>query len=293
MILSFIVLIRIFSNAITNVYQKKLIKKIINPFLINFLVSLIVSIFCILLLNINLVDNLNSKFWLYSILSGVFNSLGNGFLIKSLQNGELSVLVPINSYKPLIALFINVFFLKEFVNLISLLGLLFILIGSYFVINNSNTSNNKISSHLKTKSILYRILALIFTAIEAVVIKEMIINSSILQSLFFWSIFGAIFSFILFLITFKKDFKTFNKLIINKTNIINLIYLAIFFGIMQLSTNYIFSKLNVGLALSLFQLSILLSLFFGYKYFNEKINLKKIFGTVIMITGAIIIILLA
>ena len=121
----------------------------------------------------------------------------------------------------------------------------------------------------------------------------MIINSSILQSLFFWSIFGAIFSFILFLITFKKDFKTFNKLIINKTNIINLIYLAIFFGIMQLSTNYIFSKLNVGLALSLFQLSILLSLFFGYKYFNEKINLKKIFGTVIMITGAIIIILLA
>ena len=60
---------------------------------------------------------------------------------------------------------------------------------------------------------------------------------------------------------------------------------------MQLTTNYAFSKMQVGYALSLFQLSTLVSVFLGYKIFKEQDIRKKIIGSVIMIVGSIIIIL--
>lgn len=67
---------------------------------------------------------------------------------------------------------------------------------------------------------------------------------------------------------------------------------AFCFGIMQLSTNFVFLKLNVGLSLALFQLSTIVSVLFGYKFFHEDNLLKKIIGSVIMIGGSCLILLL-
>ena len=62
-------------------------------------------------------------------------------------------------------------------------------------------------------------------------------------------------------------------------------------GIMQLSTNYVFYHMQVSYGLALFQLSAVMSVFFGWKIFKEKNIFKKLFGTVIMILGAVILIL--
>ncbi len=48
----------------------------------------------------------------------------------------------------------------------------------------------------------------------------------------------------------------------------------------------------VGYALSLFQLSIIISVIFGYQFFKEKDIGKKIIGSLIMIVGSVLIILL-
>lgn len=60
---------------------------------------------------------------------------------------------------------------------------------------------------------------------------------------------------------------------------------------MQYSTNYVFLKMNVSYALALFQLSAIVSVFLGYKIFSEKNIAKKLFGSVIMVIGAVLIIL--
>jgi drug/metabolite transporter (DMT)-like permease len=72
----------------------------------------------------------------------------------------------------------------------------------------------------------------------------------------------------------------------------NYALLVLCIGTMQLSTNYVFANMPVGYALSLFQLSTLVSVLFGYRFFKEKDIMKKIIGSVIMIGGSIIIILL-
>jgi len=68
--------------------------------------------------------------------------------------------------------------------------------------------------------------------------------------------------------------------------------LAVFIGLMQFSTNYVFSVMNVGLSLALFQLSTIVNLFIGYKIFKEKDILKKFIGIVIMLVGSTFILLL-
>jgi drug/metabolite transporter (DMT)-like permease len=63
-------------------------------------------------------------------------------------------------------------------------------------------------------------------------------------------------------------------------------------GIMQMATNYSFAHMQVGYALALFQLSGIVSVGLGYMFFKERNIRKKLLGTVIMIMGAVLIILL-
>ena len=60
---------------------------------------------------------------------------------------------------------------------------------------------------------------------------------------------------------------------------------------MQMTTNYVFEKMNVGYALAIFQLSTIVSVVLGYKFFKEKDIGKKLLGSFIMVTGSVLIIL--
>ena len=62
--------------------------------------------------------------------------------------------------------------------------------------------------------------------------------------------------------------------------------LAVTTGLMQLSTVLTFGKLQVGYSLALFQTSSLLSVFFGYRYFQETNIARRLAGSLIMIVGA-------
>lgn len=164
------------------------------------------------------------------------------------------------------------------------LGIFLIIAGSYFIFD---TLEEKFTFKLiLRKDIQFRLLALIFTAIEAVFIKKVILESSVLISFIAWCCFGALFAFIILSFIGIKSFKDVN---ISQTP--QYLFLVFCIGTMQLTTNYVFNKINVGYALALFQLSSLISIFFGYKIFNEKNIRKKIIGAIIMIFGSIVVIL--
>ncbi len=278
------VLVRIFSNPLANVFQKRLTQKGKCPLVVNFFTYFILSLFCLFFIfKINWFD-FSQDFWLYSMSGGFLGALGNAFLVKALEGGELSVLGPINSYKAIVGMIIAMLFLHEFPTLIGLMGMGFILVGSYFIFD---TLKEKFSLKLLArKDIQYRLLALIFTAIEAVCIKKVIIESSFWVSFIMWCIFGAIFAF-MFLLAFSSQKFVSPK----KSDLWKIIGLVIAMGVMQLSTSYVFKHMQVGYALSLFQLSTLVSVFFGYKFFKESNIKKKLLGAVVMILGSVLIIL--
>ena len=125
-------------------------------------------------------------------------------------------------------------------------------------------------------------MALIFSASEAIFIKKIILISNVTESFILWAITGFIFSALL--ITRKH-------IITVKPPIKYQLSLVVLVAIMQYSTNFVFARMNVAGALSLFQLSTLLSVYLGANIFNEHGLKRKLIASTIMITGAIIIIL--
>lgn len=272
---SFAILLRIMSNSLSNVFQKKLAGENENPVNVNFINYLILSIISIPLICFVNYTQLNNDFWIYALLGGITGAICNCFMVLALEKGELSVLGPINSYKAIVGLIFGIIILHEYPNFYGIIGIGLIIVGSYFIFD---TANPKV---FLRKDIQYRIYALIFSALEAVFIKKVIILSSVITSFIASSLLGALFSFIIVL------FFSSQKLHIpNSKHCIFYLLTSICFGLMTFTTAYVFKYMNVGYALSLFQLSIIINVVLGYKLFNEKNLLKKLFGSLIILIGS-------
>lgn len=279
----FAIFLRISSNSALNALQKEL-SKTFSPLNTNFKTYFILSLFCIPLLLI-FYPQISTETVVWAFIGGLFGALGNAFLIAALKYGELSILGPINSYKAIIGLIFGIILIGEIPDIISIFGIILILFGSYFIFDT--TKEGFSFSLFKRKDIIYRFSALIFTAIEAVFIKKVIILTDIACSFLLWAIFGFIFSFIILKINHKKAFYTLNL----KKELKPFILLAFLVFIMQFSTNFVFEKIPVAPALSMFQLSNIINVFLGWKLFNEKHLLKKLTGSIIMVLGTVVIIL--
>ena len=281
------VFLRIFSNPFGNVFQKQLTSKGNHPLMVNFLTYLFLTFFCIFVAFGISWQDLPTQFWFYSVLGGIAGALGNGFLVKALHKGDLSVLGPINSYKSVVGVIIAIFVLGEIPNIVGVFGILLIIFGSYFVLDT--TAERFSWALLRRKEIQFRIAAMILTAIEAVFIKKIILSSSALIAFVSWCCFGAVFSFFMLFIyrlNLRKEFTKVNRPCFNKYA-----FLVICVGTMQLTTNYTFNHMPVGYALSLFQLSTVVSVLLGHRLFKESDIRKKLIGTAIMIVGSVVIIL--
>ena len=204
------IILRVLSNPLGNVFQKQLTNWYNHPLLINFLTFLLLSVFCIIpAIQVRWLE-LPFEFWKYCILAGIVGATGNGFLVKALQCGDLSVLGPINSYKSVVGIIVGIFLLGEIPNL--------------------------------------------WGIAEVHLVKE-----------------------------FKR---------IKIRDLFSYFYLVLCIGTMQYTTNYVFDHMEVGYALALFQLSTIVSIFLGYRIFKEENITKKLIGSVIMVAGSVMIILL-
>lgn len=267
------IFIRVAANSLSNVFQKKLAFEGENPVIVNFINYLLLSLLSVPLLFFVDYSAVNLTFLLYALAGGLTGAVCNCFMVMALEKGELSVLGPINSYKAVIGLIFGMLILHEIPNMYGIIGILLIISGSYFILESPGA--------LMKKDIQYRIYALIFSAIEAVFIKKVIILSSITASFITSSFLGAIFSFIIMNIFSSSKLK-----LPVKRHSIMYVLTALCFGLMTFTTAYVFKYMNVGCALSLFQLSIIINVILGYKLFNEKNLIKKLFGSLIILIGS-------
>ena len=114
----------------------------------------------------------------------------------------------------------------------------------------------------------------------------------------FWCWSGALFSFLLHLLFRNRDRKPIDKTLASLPQqrewFIEFSFytgLVLCIGLTQYTTNYIFERMNVGCALALFQISSIISVFLGIQIFHEKHFLQKMIGTIIMMSGAFLILL--
>lgn len=275
--------VRILSNPFANSLQKILSAQY-SAILINLYSYAFLSVFCIYpAVTFYSWGNYDLIFWGYVCLAGILCTLGSVCLIKALQYGEMSMLGPINSYKCVVGLVLAMVLLGEIPSAIEVLGVLLIIAGSWYIFDTVD-GGFKLSV-LKRKDIILRFAALLCTGCEAVILKKIILMSSVMESFILWCFSGLVFS-IFMLIGFKIKF-----IKISLKSLFYTFLIALGLGLMQLSTNIVFERLDVGLSLALFQLSSIVSVIFGWKFFCEKSIKKKLLGALIMIIGSCFILI--
>ena len=83
---------------------------------------------------LNQVNNISQKSWLFLILSGISTGLSWLFYYKALQIGEASKVVPIDKFSVVITMILAFVILKETANIKTILGGIFITVGTFIMI---------------------------------------------------------------------------------------------------------------------------------------------------------------
>lgn len=131
------IILRILSNSCSNVFQKKLTAEGMPSLTVNFFTYAGLSIVCIVLFPTLHPAVLTIKTWEYALTGGLLGALGNGFLIKALEKGELSLLGPINSYKAVAAMAAGIIFAGEIPSPAGIFATALIIFGSYFIFSST------------------------------------------------------------------------------------------------------------------------------------------------------------
>jgi len=290
MLSSFFIFTRIISNPLSNVFQKKLTGNSASPLFIILITHLLLSLAMLPVLFQILPIQLSGSFYLNMFFCVLLAIAGNTLIVAALRLTDLSVLGPINAYKSIVSLIIGIFLLGEIPTLMGTLGILLILAGSYFFIKqgSARAESTGFIQFFKARGVRLRLAALILSATEAVFLKKALLLSSPLITFVCWCILGM-FVAVIPGIFIKKIESQLNTVTLKQQTATYLL-LALTTGLMQFSTLYTFGVLQVGYSLALFQTSALLSVFFGYKFFQEQNVLQRLLGAFIMVIGAIFIV---
>ncbi len=289
MITALFVITRIIANPVSNVFQKRLADARANPaFIITATHALLTILTLPFLVSMDL-SSLTTGFWLNMAVSAILAIAGNVLLVYALRSGDLSVLGSINAYKAVLSLVLGIFLIGEVPSALGLVGVLLILFGSYFVVDRTEgrPPRNAFAQFFRERGVQFRFAALACSATEAVFLKRAVLQSSPLRAFFFWCALGLLVAVVFVAIHLgdraagemkglRQHWRTYG-------------WLAVTTGVMQVTTLLTFGVMQVGYSLALFQLSTLISVALGYRYFQEQNIPRRLFGSVVMIAGAVLI----
>jgi drug/metabolite transporter (DMT)-like permease len=281
---------RIVANPVSNAFQKQLTRHAVHPlFIIGTTHALLTVAVLPLLLGPTLLI-LPTAFWWNITFCVVLAVASNVLLVQALKTTDLSILGPINAYKAVLSLILGVFVIGEIPTAMGVAGVLLILAGSGLVVDRlpNQPRHHAFLQFFRERGIQLRLAALMLSATEAVFLKKALLLSSPLTTFVWWSILGFPLAATAILVLLRTQAT--RELPLFRQHWRTFLWLALTTGVMQLTTLLTFGQLSVGYSLALFQLSTLISVFLGYRYFREGNIRRRLLGSLVMVCGAVMIV---
>ena len=291
MLTALAVLIRIVANPLSNVFQKQLAQRSADPLVTIAATHGLMTVFALAVLKGILVPALGIDFWSNMLTAVVLAVAGYVFLWYALKSTDLSVLGPVNAYKAVLGLLLGVVLIGEVPNLFGLIGVALIVAGSYLVIDRVPGQGHRSAFHQFTRQpgIQLRFAALICSATESIFLKRALLLSSPITTFLIWTVFCFVIAGTAAVLLRRDVVTQVTRLWSDWRTVL---WLAATTGLMQLTTIVTFGKLQVGYSLALFQLSTLITVYLGHRYFQERNIRRRLLGSVIMVVGAMLIVTL-
>jgi len=289
MLTTLFVLVRVLANPFSNVFQKQLAERSARPIFIIGAVHACLALACVPRLFILAIPAISIDVWLNMLAAAALAVAGNTVLVHALRSADLSILGPVNAYKSVIGLVLAIFLIGEYPSPLGITGVLLIITGSYMVVDRQvdQPGRNAFVLFFRERGVQLRFAALVLAAAEAVFLKRAILLSSPWIVFVLWSVLGVPLAGVTALFDgvrveeqtgiLRRAWRTFLALVFTT-------------GLMQLTTVLTFERMQVGYSLALFQLSTIVSVLLGYRYFQERNIRKRLAGSMVMTAGAMMIV---
>ena len=270
---------------------KKVLKST-SPTIFLFISSIFLIAFMLIALTMQgSFPHVSNKFLILMFTSAIFDLVAFLLSLWAIKISPISLLAPISSFTPVFVTFIAMFTLHEIPTSQKLIGILTIVLGSYFL-NITDVKNGLLAPFKRLfsdKGVKLAFIANFLWGITPVFQKQAIFQTSPIIPLF--ASFAGVIFVTLFITPYilKKERKQVLPTI--KQNIGWLLVIGFFGTLGQLAAYISFSQTNVGYATAIFRLSTLFTILFGAIFFKEKRIYERLLGAIIMILGTLLLVL--
>jgi drug/metabolite transporter (DMT)-like permease len=281
---------RIVANPVSNVLQKQLAQRSANPVFIIAATHALLTVAALPFVAAARPMSLSAAFWTDMALCAALAVAGNALLIFALRSADLSIVGPINAYKAILGLAMGVAMLGEVPTVLGLAGVLLILAGSYGVVDRApdQRRSHAFARFFRDRGVQLRLAALVFSATEAVFLKRAIRHATPEIAFLFWSILGL--PVAAAAVAMLRRGSVGDEIARFRLHWRAYVALSFTTGLMQAATLLTFGRMHVGYALALFQLSSLIGVLLGRRYFKERSLGRRLAGAAVMTAGAMLIV---
>lgn len=287
-----VVALRILANPLANVFQKRLVQGATHPLVVIGMTHALLTVIVLPFAARVEWYTLAPAFWSNMALCAVLAVAGNALLVAALHRSDLSLLGPINAYKAVLSLALATVVLGEVPNAFGTVGVLLIVVGSVLVVDRAPDQQraHAVARLFGDRGVQLRLAALVCSATEAVFLKRAQAYGSSLTTFLAWVFLGIVPAALASALLLRRDLGV--QLRRLRLEWRSCGALAVTTGVMQLTTLLAFRAMPVGYALALFQLSAVVSVLLGARYFAERSIRRRLAGSAVMVAGAALIVTL-
>lgn len=284
-------IVRVVSNPCSNAIQKWLVGQGVPSSAQLLLVHLGLSLVTLPLLLRDPVTMQSPGFWGWCGVSATLAVAANWLIIEALRRSDLSLLGPINAFKPVVSLLPGWILLGEPLGVPAAFGLLLVLAGSLMLTPPRAPGQGSLTL-LGDRGVQLRFLALILSAGEAVTLKRAIRLADPMTVFSAWCLLGLL---ILLPIALRPLLRNGPFLMgpTRKRQSMAALGLVTTTGLMQSCTLITLAAFPVGAALALYQTSSILTVLLGHAVFQEPHLRRRLGGAMVMAAGAALLVLQA
>ncbi len=228
-------------------------------------------------------------FWWWSLAAAALAVAANWLIIEAVHRSDLSLLGPINSYKPVVSLVPSLVLLGEWPEGMALSGIGLVLAGSLLLVDQPQTPGRGFQGLVRDRGVQLRFAALLLSAAEAVALKRALHLSDPFLTFAAWVLLGLGFSLPFALRPAAQAWRALAPRV-RRSGGGGMALLILTTGLMQYCTLVTLQNMPVGVALALFQLSTLFSVVLGHAVFREPHFRRRMLGAGIMALGAAVLV---
>ncbi len=272
------------SNSFADVFRKQATRKA-DAYVIAFAFRFACLVFLLPWLVFTSIPEFGKDFWFALVVVGLTNALTTVLYIKALEVSDLSLAIPMLNFTPVFLLFTTPLIAHEIPSFFGLLGVIFVVIGSYILNIKQGKLGllNPLKALVENKGVKLMLLVAFIWGISSAYDKIGIQNSSPI----FWGIITSLF----------LTLALFPVMLFKSKNIVTQIkenFKPIIFSGLAMSFLVVFQMIAMSMALVVYVIAIkrtsaLISTFFGWLFFKEKNIKDRLIGAAIMFIGVLLI----